>query len=100
MRLNFRLAVLATAAALLVAVSCNETPKEQGKPFDELPVLSKADVLEFFKALPAADLPPQLESAEARESFYKRFRDMSEFGMLADGEGPEESVLKTDNAIF
>lgn len=100
MRLYSRLAVLALASALMAAVSCKEAPKEQGKPFDELPVLDKADVLAFFNALPASDLPSQLESAEARERFYKRFRDMSESGMLADGEGPEESVLKTDNAIF
>ena len=98
MKLNSKLAVL--AVALFCAAACDSAPREQGKPFDELPVLSKSDVLAFFKALPAADLPAQLESAEARESYYKRFRDMSEFGMLADGEGPEEAIQKTDNAIF
>lgn len=66
----------------------------------ELPELSKQDVLVFFKALPAKDLPDQLATQEARETYWEKFRFMSEDGALADGEGPEETTPKQEHSLF
>ena len=89
--------MIAAAAALLF--SCN-TVIEKGKPFDELPVLQKSDLLAFFKALPKDDLPERIASAEARETYFNNFIAMSEDGCMGDGEGPIDEMCRTDNAIF
>lgn len=92
-----KIILIAAAAALLF--SCN-TAVEEGKPFEELPVIQKSDLLAFFKALPKGDLPARIETAEARETYFNNFLVMSEDSCMADGEGPIDELRRTDNAIF
>lgn len=94
------LAIALFAAAAAAAAACNGTGPKHGEPFNELPLLEKSDILAFFQALPAEDLPAKIATAEARERYYKSFREMTEYGMLADGEGPEQTTPKTENAVF
>ena len=100
MKKLFRILLPALAATLLAAVSCNEAPQAAGKSFDELPALQKTDMLAFFKALPAQLLPEKMREDAERERYFKAYRFMAEDGILADGEGPEETALKTDNALM
>lgn len=88
------------AVILAAAVSCNDAPKQEGKPFEELPVLDKSEVLAFFKALPDQDLPRFLQPAEVREYYFYRYKEMTEHGALADGEGPSWAIEKIDNSLF
>ena len=92
-----KLLMIAAAAALLF--SCN-TSFEDGKPFEELPVIQKSDLLAFFKALPKSDLPERIATADARETYFNNFLVMSEDGCMADGEGPIDEFCRTSNAVF
>lgn len=85
-------------ACLPLIYSCKGGPAAEGKPFDELTVLEKGDILAFFKAIPAKDLPDKIATEEQRESYFEKFRSMSEDGALADGEGYAEH--STDNVVF
>lgn len=90
--------ILSIVALLPLLTSCNGGPAAEGKPFDELPVLAKGDVLAFFKAIPAQDLPARIATPEQREAYFEKFSLMSEDGALADG--PGYSGPTTENAVF
>lgn len=100
MKKPFKLLVLALAAALPLIVSCTSGQEKEGKPYDELPTLQEADILTFFKALPEQVLPDRIKAAEDRERYFKSFMAMVNEGILADGEGPEETVLKTGHSVY
>ena len=100
MNIHSKFLVLLMCCALPLAASCDQAPAAQGKPFDELPAVGHGDVLAFFKALPDESLPELIRDAAKRESYYNAYVQMSENGSLADGEGPEETALKTNNAVF
>ncbi len=85
---------------MAIAVSCNNSPAQEGKPFEELPVLQDEDVLAFFKALPASVLPDDIQEQIERERYFKAFKFMSREGALADGDGAVETTEAINNVVF
>ena len=96
-----RLTILAIVIAAILPLfsSCKSSSKPEGKPFDELPAVEKSDILAFFKAIPASDLPDMIKSEEAREIYFKKFVFMQTDGALGDGDGLYERP-STDNVVF
>ncbi len=91
--------IVLIAVMLPLAFSCQSGSKPEGKDFSELPPVEESDLLAFFKAVPGADLPQMLESAEHRESYFKKYLVMRKDGMLGDGDGLY-AAPSTDNVIF
>lgn len=88
-----------TAVILPFVFSCKSASKPEGKPFDELPAVEESDMLAFFKAVPASDLPDMLKEAEKREVYFNKYIVMRTDGMLGDGDGLY-AAPSTDNVIF
>ena len=91
--------IVLIAVILPLAFSCRSVSKPEGKAFSELPSVEESDLLAFFKAVPGTDLPQMLESAEHRESYFKKYLVMRKDGMLGDGDGLY-AAPSTDNVIF
>ena len=91
--------IVLIAVILPLAFSCQSVSKPEGKAFSELPSVEESDLLAFFKAVPGTDLPQMLESAEHRESYFKKYLVMRKDGMLGDGDGLY-AAPSTDNVIF
>lgn len=99
-------ALLRLMAPLLVLglAACTEAVRE-GKPYDQLPLLTQEAGWAFFKALPSDALPGRVATLEQREDYQKRyFEYVEQEGMDIDyyanyeddGPAPYSSVVYSE----